>query len=75
MIYCIAHGYILAYLGGLGFSEIGSTEEAISFEAPGGRRIVIRKANENGHIPEVLVADAFDTAGVPMPAWDVFWCD
>jgi hypothetical protein len=62
-------------LHGLGFREIGRTKESLAFEAPDGRRIIIRRANENGHIPEIIVADAFDTAGVTMPKWHVFWCD
>jgi hypothetical protein len=31
--------------------------------------------NVNGDVPEALINDALDNAGLPVPSWRVFWCD
>ena len=74
MIYCVIHAIVLDHLRTLGFEIIGSTNEADVF-ARGAEIVTIRKPNVNGHIPEILIEDAFDSAGLPPPSLDVFWCD
>lgn len=74
MIYCVRHAQGVAYLRELHFDLMGRTDEAELYAA-GDRVISIRRPNVNGDVPENLVADAFDAAGLPLPPWNVHWCD
>ena len=69
MIYCIRFEDVVAHLQ-LGFRPAAATSESRIF-----RRLSIRGPNVDGDVPEILVNDAFDAAGLQPPAWDVFWCD
>lgn len=74
MIYCVTYEQVEGHLLSIGFSEIDRGDLTIDFEREG-ELLVLRAPNVNGHVPEVLVNDAFDAAGIAPPQWDVFWCD
>lgn len=74
MIYCVRHADVLAHLTTIGFRFLGSTDEADTFRREG-VIVVVRKPNVHGHLPEILVNDAFETSGLTPPRWDVFWSD
>lgn len=74
MIYCIRFEDVVAHLEQLGFRPAEATSESRIFRRSG-ERLSIRGPNVNGDVPEILVNDAFDAAGLQPPAWDVFWCD
>ena len=74
MIYCVKFDEVVNHLRSQGFQrhkQIGETvifvkdDEDLTFHAP----------NVNGDVPEALVNDALDNAGLPVPSWTVFWCD
>ncbi len=76
MIYCVRFSDVERHLHELGFERVGQTEATIRFSADGGARLItVRAPNVNGDVPESLINDAFDTAGLSQPRWDVFWCD
>lgn len=75
MIYCVRFSEVVARLTERGFREVGRTETSILFGHPDGDRVVIHAPNLDGNIPEALVDDAFDSAGLIPPSWSVFWCD
>ena len=74
MIYCVRDADILAHLETAGFTQIGETPEGRAFMR-GSEALTIRLPNLDGNIPEILVNDAFDAAGLTPPKWDVFWRD
>ena len=63
------------HLGQIGFQDADRTGSTIAFERPGSARLLLRMPNTDVNIPEILVHDAFDAAGLSPPKWDVFWCD
>ena len=75
MIHCVRFVDVVAFLERGGFAEAGRTEASCIFRHPDGRQVIVRRPNVDGHVPEILVDDAFDAAGLPPPRWDVFWCD
>lgn len=74
MIYCVRYEDVVAHIESLAFRLIEATEEGRAF-VRAGQRLSLRGPNVNGDLPEVLVNDAFDTAGLSPPEWNVFWCD
>lgn len=74
MIYCVRDEDVVAHLASVGFHLIGRSPEGRAF-LRGKQRLSIRAPNQDGHLPEILVNDAFDVAGLTPPAWEVFWCD
>lgn len=75
MIYCIKFSDVEEHLNRLGFAPSGRTEATVRFRAPSGTLITLRAPNIHGDVPEVLINDAFDAAGLAPPSWVVFWCD
>ncbi len=76
MIYCVAFSEVELHLGGLGFRRVGQTEGTVRFRADRPDRLItVRAPNVNGDVPEALINDAFDAAGLIPPTWNVFWCD
>lgn len=75
MIYCIRFADVVADLAVRDYVEIDRSDIAVIFQNSSARRLYIRPPNQDGHVPEILVNDAFDAAGLIPPAWDVFWCD
>ena len=75
MIYCVGFSEVTAYLEGIGLKEAGRVERHVIFRGAGNELLILREPNENGHLPEMLVNDAFDAARIPPPQWNVFWCD
>lgn len=75
MIYCVRFLDVVSELAKLGFRDVGRTEASVIFARPDGRRAVIHAPNADGNLPEALVNDAFDAAGLIPPSWSVFWCD
>ena len=74
MIYCVRDEDVVAYILAEGFRQIGGSAEGRAFVKED-LRLSVRAPNQDGHIPEILVNDAFDAAGLVPPTWDVFWCD
>ena len=66
MIYCVRFADIVAHLNGLGFRLVDQTEATVAF-ALGPDRLVIRGPNVHGHLPEMVVNDAFDAAELTPP--------
>lgn len=75
MIYCIRFAQLEAELARIGFVLVSRTEATLIYERADGRRFQTRAPNVSGAVPEAVANDAFDTAGLTPPAWDVFWCD
>ena len=74
MIYCVLYEDARRYLEGSGFRSFGAAEGAEVF-VRNGDRFSIRQPSVDGHIPEILVNDAFDAARLEPPPWNVFWFD
>jgi hypothetical protein len=74
MIYCVDFDEVERHLSRLGFRRAGRTERNSLFRRADDI-VIIHAPNVDGHVPEILVNDAFDAAGLPCPAWHVFWCD
>lgn len=74
MIYCVRYEDVVTHLDSIGFRQTNQTAEGRTFRR-GIDRLSLRGPNQDGHVPEILVNDAFDAAGLTPPAWDVFWCD
>ncbi len=75
MIYCVRFADVIDHLAAIGFSEIARTDVAVVFEGAGRRRVALHPPNVRDHVPDALVNDAFGSAGLDPPPWDVFWCD
>ena len=75
MIYCVRFSDVVDELAKHGFRETGRTGSTVIFDGPDPARLLLRAANTDGNLPEIIVNSAFDTAGVTPPKWDVFWCD
>ena len=58
-----------------GYVEVDRSETAVVFQTESAKRVSLHPPNHAGHVPETLINDAFDVAGLTPPAWDVFWCD
>lgn len=74
MIYCVRYEDVVATLNGLGFASIGIDEGAEAFVCDV-RLFSIRLPNVNGDLPEIIVNNAFEAAGLVPPTWNTFWCD
>ena len=74
MIYCVKFDLIAAHLSDLEFRFVEQTGYTLQYER-GDELFTIRAWNENGDLPEIIVNDAFDAAGLPVPQWTVHWCD
>ena len=75
MIYCAKFDDVAAHLRDLGFREIGRSDDFVAFQRQDGSRLTLHPPNVNDDLPEILVNDAFATAGLSVPSWAVFWCD
>lgn len=75
MTYCVRFREVAEALASVSYRDVDRIEGVVIFEHPQGRRLYLHAPNENGDIPEMLVNDAFDAAGLDPPAWNVFWCD
>lgn len=75
MIYCVKFDDVVSHLRENDFREIGRTGDFVAFEREDRARLTLRPPNVNGDIPEILVNDAFETSGLRVPDWIVFWCD
>ena len=75
MIYCVRFSEVAGTLRQRGYVEVDRSDIAVVFENNSAHRVSIHPQNRDGHLPEILVNDAFDAAGLEPPAWDVFWCD
>ena len=64
MIYCVRFGEVVEALERDGFIAGSHLLVAVG-----------RVPNLDGNLPEMLVNDAFEAAGLTSPRWDVFWCD
>lgn len=67
MIYHVRFADIAEVLSAVGFEEVGRTEATIIYRRED-RRFIIHAPNVNGHLPEILMLDAFDAAGLSPPA-------
>ena len=74
MIYCVRFSDVETHLVRLGYRRAGATEQNVLFISDTSL-VTIRMPNVQGHVPELLVNEAFDVAEVEPPKWDVFWCD
>ena len=66
MIWGYEFSEIVEHLGRLGFSRASAVDGNVLF-LRGGRIFTIREPNADGRLPETIVADAFDNAGLPPP--------
>lgn len=74
MIYCVRFDDVVAHLTGLGFTAAGRTASTFLYQR-GEDEFTIRIPNQNGDLPEAIINDALDSAGLPVPRWTVHWCD
>ena len=74
MIYCVRLKDVLEHLRGQGFEFQEQVGETAIF-LRGDENLTVHAPNVNGDVPEALVNDALDNAGLPVPSWRVFWCD
>lgn len=75
MIYCVKFDDVAAHRRDIGFREIGRSDDFVAFQREDGSRLTLRPPNVNGDLPEILVNDAFATAGLGVTSWAVFWFD
>lgn len=74
MIYCVAFSDVDHHLRSLGLSYV-ETRDGICIYEKGDEDFAIREPNVNGDLPEMIVNDALNGAGLPVPSWTVRWCD
>lgn len=74
MIWGVSFALVEEHLAGLGYRRVRSVMGTILF-IKGSEVFTIREPNVNGSLPENLVNDAFDTAGLDVPDWPVGWVD
>ena len=76
MIYCVEGDDLRRWFVANGFRPSGGDAISEIWVRPSTRTILVVPApNVLGRVPENLLADAFDTAGVPPPKLPVTWCD
>jgi hypothetical protein len=76
LIYCVEGDDLRRWFLANGFRQ--SDGDAISevwVRPSTGTILVVPAPNVLGRVPENLLADAFDAAGVPPPKLPVAWCD
>lgn len=74
MIYCVRFRALEEHLYRLGFALFRATSITRVYRR-GAEAFTIRAPNVNGDLPEIIVDEALNGAGLPVPAWDVHWCD
>ncbi|MEA2861085.1 MAG: hypothetical protein QOC72_3124 [Methylobacteriaceae bacterium] len=75
MIYCVRFSEVVEYLNSIGFRQVGTVEGQVIFRGSNNKLAIIREPNVHGNLPENIVNDAFYTARLEPPDWDVFWGD
>ena len=75
MIYCVRFEDVASHLHATGYREVARTERTVLFVRADGVRLLVRAPNVDGNVPESLVLDAFETAGLQPPDIRTFWCD
>ncbi|BCM81581.1 hypothetical protein [Methylobacterium indicum] len=80
MIHCIRFADVAAYLARLGFAHLGVAGEAHVFEHPNRPGELppfcsIHMPNHRGMVTELSVNDSFYAAEIPVPDFDLEWCD
>lgn len=74
MIYCVRFADVEAHLEEFGYTFV-EAGPLTRLYARGDDEFTIRLPNVNGDLPEIVVDDAFQQAGLTVPRWDVHWCD
>jgi hypothetical protein len=72
LIYCVWFREVEAHLAGLGFERIGETAETVVFVRGETDLVTLRRVER---LPETLMNNAFDRAGLDPPDLQTFWCD
>lgn len=74
MIYCIQFNDFASHVIRLGYRLKLVTEQHSIYENANGDIVMVEGANGQT-LPEMLANNALDAAELPVPMWDVFWCD
>jgi hypothetical protein len=76
LIYCVEGDDLRRWFLANGFRPSGGDAISEVWVRPStGTILVVPAPNVLGRVPENLLADAFDAAGVPPPKLPVTWCD